>query len=257
MKKTPKSDARRSLDKEWERLKSLVPQIIRDEHMVDDIDKNIMNLIDGERTCEEIVKLQDILSKDGVMLIFIKLEKDGIINCIDLFERLRDVKFQKSEVEKEMEFTLLEKKRLLTRISQKKEVISNIQSQSHELRKGMVSLKTRIEAINKNTESLNKNSKEAMDSTDRLAGIRMDMLKRSRNIKRTLNVINEEIIYLKDEKNSAMRSIRELESKIDGVLQFKDSVLPRISAYRCVARESYKTLREAHARAEHALKGVE
>lgn len=257
MKKNPKSEARRNLDKEWERLKFLVPQIINNREMVDDIDKNIVNLIDGQRNCDEIVKLQDVLSKDGVMLIIMKLEKDGIISCIELFERLRDVKFEKSEAEKEIEFTLLEKKKLLTRLSQKKEEIFNMKSQSHELRKAMACLNEKIEIINKNTEKLNINSKEAMDSTDRLAGLRMDMLKRDGNIKKTMSIVNEEVIYLKDEKCSAMRSIRELESKIDGVLQFKDSVMPKISAYRCVARESFKTLREAHARAQHALKGIE
>lgn len=249
-----KSDARSSLDNEWKRLKYLIPEITGDQEMADAIERDFLNLIDGKSTCEDIVKSQKILSKDGVILILLKLEKDGIVSHVEPIEKLREMKFEKREAEKEMEFMLLEKKRALNRISNKEEEILGKKTRSSELRKDIASTKEKIELANETIEKINKNNKEAMNSVDCLVSIKMDMVERNKGVVEAVNLIKEEVVFLKDEKLSAMRSIKELEGKIEKMLDVRESITPKMSVYRSVVREAYKTLRDAQARADYALK---
>lgn len=252
-----KSDARSGLDIEWKRLKHLIPEITGDPGMADIIERDILNIINGKSTCDDIVKSQKILSKDGFILILMKLERDRIISCVEPIEKLREVKFEKREAEKEQEFMLLEKKRALNMISIKKEEILGKKIQNEVLRKEIASSKEKIKLANKNVETINKNHKEAMSSVDRLVSIRMDMIKRNKNVNEAVSLIKEEVVFLKDEKWSAMRSIKELENKIEKMLNHRETITPKMSVYRSVVREAYKTLRDAQNRADYALKEVQ
>ena len=252
-----KSGARSGLDIEWKRLKHLIPEVTGDPEMADAIARDILNLITGKNTCEDIIKSQNILSKDGLILIIMKLEKDRIISCVEPIEKLREVRFEKREAEKEMEFMLLENKRTLNRISIKKEEIIDQKAQNKKLRKEIASRKEKIKLANENVETINKNHKEAMNSVDCLVSIRMDMIKRNKNVYEAISLVKEEVVFLKDEKWSAMRSIKELESKIEKMLNYRETITPKMSVYRSVVREAYKTLRDAQNRADYALKEVQ
>lgn len=257
MGETTKSDARSGLDTEWKRLKHLIPEITGDPVLADVIEKEILNIINGKSTCDDIVKSQKILSKDGFILILMKLEKDRIISCIEPIEKLREVKFEKREAEKEQEFMLLENKRALNRISIKEEEIIDQKTQNKKLRKEIASIKEKIELANENVEKSYKSHKEAMNSVDLLVSVRMDMLKRNKGVVEAISLIEEEVVYLKDEKWSAMRSIKELENKIEKMLNYRETITPKMSIYRSVVREAYKTLRDAQNRADYALKNIE
>lgn len=257
MGETTKSDARSSLDTEWKRLKHLIPEITGDPGLADAIERDILNIINGKSTCEDIVKSQKILSKDGIILILLKLEKDRIVSCVEPIEKLREVKFEKREAEKEQEFMLLEKKRALNRISIKEEEILDQKAQNKKLRKEIASIKEKIELANENVETINKNHKEAMNSVDLLVSIKMDMIKRNKNVNEAVSLIKEEVVFLKDEKWSAMRSIKELENKIEKMLHYQETITPKMSVYRSVVREAYKTLRDAQNRADYALRNIE
>lgn len=257
MSEKTKSDGRTGLDSEWKRLKNLIPEIIDDRSMVDAIERDVLDLIDGKSTSEDIIKSQKLLSKDGVILILLKLEKEEIISCIEPVEKLRDIRFDKHEAEKELEFMLMEKKRILNRISKKEEDILDKKAQNREIKNQTADVKNKIKLANKNIEKLNENYKEAMNSVDRLVSKKVDMLKRNTSVDRAVGMIKEEVIYLKDEKWSAMRSIKDLESKIEEILKKRATITPKMSVYRSVVREAYKTLRDAQVRADHALKGVE
>lgn len=251
------SDARTGLDSEWKRLKHLIPEVTGDPGLANAIESDILNIINGKSTCEDIINSQKILSKDGVILIFMKLKNDGIISYVEPIEKLREVKFEKHEAGKEMEFMLLEKKRALNRISNKKEEILDQKAQNKKLRKEIASINKKIELANENVDKSFENHKEAMDSVDRLVSIKVDMLKRNKGVVEAISLIKEEVVYLKDEKCSAMRSIKTLESKIEKMLQYRETISPKMSVYRSVVREAYKTLRDAQAKADFALKEVQ
>jgi chromosome segregation ATPase len=251
------SDARVSLDTEWKRLKHLIPVVTGDQTKGDSIERNILSLIDGKASCEDIFKSQKILSKDGIILILLKLEKDKIISCIEPVEKLREERFEKHEAGKELEFMLLEKDRALKKISNKREKILAQKAKNKELKNGIATLGKKVESANKNIEKLSESYWQAMAFVDRLASQKMDMLKRNKETGKAVSIINEEVIYLKDEKWSAMKSIKELESKIENMLRYKETMAPKMSVYRSVVREAYKTLRDAQVRADHALKGID
>ena len=252
----PKSEVLTALEREWEKLRGLIPCITDESRVVEGVGSDIYKLVDGKKTCEDIVNAQD-LAVDTAVVIFHGLERDGTIHCVEISEKLRDVNFEKSEVEKELLFLEMEKERLLERTVQLNGELLNVQIQNKGDKQEISSTDEKIALSKENIGRLQKKHKGVSSSVDRLVSRKMDMLRQEKKISKYSRVLKEEIVFLKDEKLSAMESVRELESKIENVLQARDSLNPKMSAYRAVLRESFKTLRTARDRANAALKAAE
>lgn len=252
-----KSDGLSAIDAEWMRLRHLIPEIIDNNADVHRIERDILRLVDERSTCEDIVNSQETVSKDGLVLVILKLEKEGTVRCVEPAEKLRDLRLERLDAQKELDFIFDEKDKMLNKLSRKKDEINNAKIRIKGMEKTKVLTREKIAKINANVEQLYDKRREAMDAVNRLVSVKMDILRRSNDANSAIKIINEEVIYLKDEKLSAMRSIKDLEYKIEEVFQSKESVTPKISVCRGLVREAYKALREVRTRADFALKEVE
>jgi len=251
-----KSNTQPYHDLEWERIKHLIPEVINHNKKADIIERDILNSVDGKSTCEEIVKSQETVSEDGAVFMLLKFEMEGTIRCIGAAEKIRGAMFECTEAEKYLEFVRLEKKRLLNEISEKKEQVHNENTRNGELKSETASLQKKTRLAKRDLDKLQKKHEEAVDSVNCLIGARMGALDRCKDVEKAIRLFKEEIIYLNDERSAAIKRIKEIENKIDEVFNLNESVSPKMSIYRGVVRETYKTIRDARTRSEYALKGV-
>ncbi|MGR3317582.1 MAG: hypothetical protein ACUZ8O_03810 [Candidatus Anammoxibacter sp.] len=242
------------IDAEWERLKHLIPGIVDDNAAIDRVERDIFKLVDGKSSCQDILDSHESVSKDGFVLVINRLEKDRIVRCVEPVERLREVRIEKHEAQKELEFTLLEKDSLLKKILRKRDEISDEKLKNRGVKKTVDVHKEKIRDINNNIEQLYNKRHEATEAINRLVSVKMDIVRRNSNASKAVNVIKEEVRYLVDEKLSAMRSIKDLEQKIEKSIKSKASVTPKINICRGVMREAFKTLRDVRVQAEHAVR---
>lgn len=245
------------IDAEWARVRYLIPEIVGRKSVEDRIESEMLGFIDGRSTCDEIVKLQDAVSMDGMALIIRKLERDGIVRCFEPVEKLRDIRIEKHDAQKELKSALQEKERVKEKVSRKRDEIYNEKIKNRGKEKAVALKREKIERINDNIKPLYDKRRAAMDDVNRLVNAKMDILRRDSGAVKAAGVIKEEVIYLRDEKLSAMRSLKDLEYKIEEVFRSKESVTPKVSVCRGLVREAYKTLRDVRVRADYALKEVE
>lgn len=251
-----KATAQPFQDLEWGRIKHLIPEVIDSNKEADIVERDVLSSVDAISTCEHIVKTQKAVSEDGAIFMLLKFEKEGTIRCVGTAEKLRGAMFECGEAEKYLEFIRSEKTRLLNEISEEKEQIHNESTRNRELKKETASLNEKIRLAKGDIDKLQRKHKETMDSANSLIGAKMDVLERSKDIEKAVCLFKEEILYLNDERTSTIKRIKEIENKIDEVFNLNESVSPKMSIYRSVVRETYKTIRDARTRSEYALKGV-
>ncbi|MGR3220141.1 MAG: hypothetical protein ACUZ8H_10045 [Candidatus Anammoxibacter sp.] len=244
------------IDAEWERLEHLIPGIIDKNAAIDRVERDIFKLVDGKSSCRDIIDSNTSVSKDGFVLVITRLEKDKVVRCVEPVERLREVRIEKHEAQKALEFILLERDRLLNKISKTRDEISDENLKNSGVKKTVDVHKEKINDIDDNIEQLYNKRHEATEAINRLVSAKMDIVRRNNDASNAVNIIKEEVMYLEDEKLSAMRSIKDLEDKIEKSIKLKASVTPKINVCRGVMREAFKTLRDVRVQAEHAVKGV-
>lgn len=247
-------ETRSVLDIEWARMKNLIPEVIKDYKNADDIEKDVLSLIDGQSTCLDILKSQKSSLNDSVIFMLLRLEKDGVIGCKDPMVKLRDIHYKKNEVEKDLELVVCEKNKLLYKISNTKEELNARKSDNDKLRAKILSIKEKTLLIKDNITQLEEKQVKTIESVGLILDSKVDMLIEEKEIKSDIALIKEESKYLNDEKWAAMESIKTLEKKIDGVVERKESLSPKMSTYRGVVRDVYKILRDVKSSTELALK---
>ncbi len=252
--KKTSADETSNIHLEWERLKHLIPEVENNNEKSKSIKDDILKLIDGKNTCEDVVKSQGILSENGAIFMLLKYERDGVIGCIRPLEKFEKILFEKSTAEKHLEQICLERDRLLQKVAEKREQFQNDGNRCKDLENEAFSLKEKIRIASENTDKLHKKHKEVLDSLNYIVGDDAYRKKRKEDVEKAIHMIKAEIGFLSDERASAMERIKELENKIEDVINQNDAVLPKINIYRSVVRGAYKTLREIQTRSEYAIK---